>query len=187
MSSRVSKSRSNNKKANLKRKSNQRSLHDRRRSLEGSGNVNSKRRKMTNRGSNIQSGSENSMNAVRHSSDEQSNQHHPVSNRVSTNELLRKIENLSEMVNRRVAENERRMCRLEVTVNKIFIMVGDLSGHTGPIDEITNDKGFEVPELPIKTTKELALLKRKLKDKDFMDFMVSLFVCLLYRHLKKQK
>lgn len=63
---------------------------------------------------------------------------------------------------------------MEVTLNKTFVLVGDLSGNTGPInDEQLNVQGFDIPNLPIDNMKKLSLMKRKLRKKEFRDFLVS--------------
>lgn len=98
----------------------------------------------------------------------------------STTDLMNVVKKLTETVSkssRQLRDNDRRFQRMEVTVNKIFVLVGDLHGNAGPIhDELVNDKGFLIPELPIYSTNELALIKRKLKDKEFRSFLVSLFL-----------
>lgn len=98
----------------------------------------------------------------------------------SNADLMNVVQKLTDTIrknNQQLKENDRRLHRMELTVNKIFVLVGDLNGNTGPIlDELANDQGFEIPKLPIETTNELAVMKRKLKDKEFRDFFVSSFI-----------
>lgn len=76
--------------------------------------------------------------------------------------------------NQQLKEYDRRLHRMELTVNKIFVLVGDLNGNAALLHvEIENDHGFVLPNLPIESMNELAVMKRKLKDKAFRDFFVS--------------
>lgn len=87
--------------------------------------------------------------------------------------VVRKLDDTLSKNNQQLKEYDRRLHRMEITVNKILVLVGDLNGNAAPIHEIENEHGFEIPKLPIKTSSELAVMKRKLKDKEFRDFFVS--------------
>lgn len=98
---------------------------------------------------------------------------------VSVQNLTKIVQKMGEMIqqnNQQLKNNDRRLHRMEVTVNKIFILAGDLNGNGGALhDELLNDQGFEIPDLPITTTEELTIMKRKLRNKEFRSFFVSLF------------
>lgn len=106
----------------------------------------------------------------------------------SSRDLINVVQNLTETLDKSIQqfkEYDRRLHRMELTVNKIFVLVGDLNGNAAPIhDEIENGHGFEIPNLPIKSTNELAVMKRKLKNKEFRDFFVSFCITLLHQNSK---
>ncbi len=74
--------------------------------------------------------------------------------------------------NEKMTQNDRRWNRLEVTINKIFVTVGDMNGNI-PIPDEIDDPGFNIPDLPITSKTELSIVHRKLKDKEFRKFWVS--------------
>lgn len=91
----------------------------------------------------------------------------------------------------RQIEQERRMNRIEVSINKTFIMVGDMTNthnnmHVQPNGQLINRQmdiqsetdmvGFErfdVPKLPIVDVNELLALQKQLKNREFKRFLVS--------------
>lgn len=83
--------------------------------------------------------------------------------------------------NRRFIENDRRLTRMEVTVNKTFVMLGDLTnaintrmsfvGNYGNAltREVKLSRGFHMPRLPIERFKELTIINRDFKNKEFFN------------------
>lgn len=101
--------------------------------------------------------------------------------------LVKEVNELKKMVtkrDRRFVESERRLTRLEVTVNKTFIVLGDVSnaintrmllGSTLPT-EIKLPKGFHKPKLPLNTPKELYYINKDLSNQDFFKYLVGQFL-----------
>lgn len=97
--------------------------------------------------------------------------------------LVKDVKQLTEFVyknNKRFVENDRRSTRLEVTVNKMFIMLGDLSNGINvrmllgnSTREARPPKGYHAPRLPVKRLKDLTIINRDFKNKDFFNFMVN--------------
>lgn len=102
---------------------------------------------------------------------------------VSVQDLMKVVKKIGETIkqnNQLLKDNDRRLHRMEVTVNKVLVLVGDLNGNGAALqDELLNEQGFEIPDLPITTTQELTVMKRKLKNKEFRVFFVSFF-CFIY-------
>lgn len=95
--------------------------------------------------------------------------------------VAEKLTEVTNEINQRLKEFDRRLHRMEVTLNKTFVLVGDLNGHNGDLlDDIANDQGYELPELPIEKFSELTVMEEKLKDKDFRCFYVSCFDFILF-------
>lgn len=98
--------------------------------------------------------------------------------------LLKKVRVIESIVtknDRRLVENDRRLTRLEVTVNKTFLVLGDVSnaintraimGNTLP-SEVKPPKGFRAPQLPIKRLRDLVFVNDHLANKDFLNYLVS--------------
>jgi len=80
---------------------------------------------------------------------------------------------------RRFVENDRRLARIEMVVNKTFILVRDITNSNTSMelteDTIENPHGFETPKLPVESLRELAILQSKLKNKEFRKFLVKLY------------
>lgn len=89
-------------------------------------------------------------------------------------------------------EQERRMNRIEVTINKTLIKVGDLTNTNNPqvqpngFNNNQNDAEseaeldeFEVSKLPIRDVNELLELQKKLKNRRFRRFLVSRIITLV--------
>lgn len=84
------------------------------------------------------------------------------------NSLITSVNALTEVVkknNTQMAQTDRWLTRLEVTVNKIFLTLGDMNGHDLAHD--IDDLDFDCPDLPIASQTELFMINRKLKDKEF--------------------
>lgn len=107
---------------------------------------------------------------------------------VTVKELMKVVLETRETINQvnlQLKDNDRRLHRMEVTVNKVFLMVGDLNGNGALQNELIDDPGFEIPNLPIDTTKRLLAMKRKLKNKEFRTFFVSLFSSIFVNNVLK--
>lgn len=92
----------------------------------------------------------------------------------SVEQLIASVNELTEVVKRstdKLAQNDRRLNRLEVTINKIFIMVGDMNGNNRIQEE--NDPDIDFPELPIVSEDELYFVHRQLKDNEFRKLWVK--------------
>lgn len=89
----------------------------------------------------------------------------------------------------RQTEHERRLNRMEVTINKTFIMVGDLTNtnnlrvpHNGSSNRQIDMESeaeideFDVPKLPILKLNELDSLQKELKNRRFRRFLVNIAV-----------
>lgn len=87
---------------------------------------------------------------------------------------------------------DRRMTRIEVTVNKVFVMVGDLIKHANKSQPSRNErrlnspsfdrripKRFVEPEFPIYSVSKLAVFSKMIKKKEIYDFMVS-YTCNIF-------
>lgn len=86
---------------------------------------------------------------------------------------------------RSIVDIDRRMTRMEVTINKIFVMVGDVIKQTNKNLRLKNDssnnaaskaeipKNFAVPEFPLDRVNKLAIFNKMIKSKEIYDFMVS--------------
>ena len=90
------------------------------------------------------------------------------------------------MSNQRQIEHERRMSRIEVTLNKAFIMIGDVANRNNlqlqnsairegliDLDSEADMDEFDVPKMPIRDLSELSNLHEQLKEKRFRRFLVS--------------
>ncbi len=94
---------------------------------------------------------------------------------------VRDIKGIVTKNERRFVENDRRFTRLEVTVNKSFIVLGDVSnainGRMLMGNMLQRDdkppKGYHMPKLPVKRLKELIVLNKDLKNEMFSKFLVS--------------
>lgn len=92
---------------------------------------------------------------------------------------------------RRFVENDRRLTRLEVTANKTFIVLGDVSNAINARMSLGNmlsrddkpPKGYRKPNLPVKRLKDLIVLNKDFKNQDFFKFVVSFFRLHLIRLL----
>lgn len=106
---------------------------------------------------------------------------------------------LMEKCDQRQIEQDRRLNRLEVTMSKMFIMMGDLSNannsqvqhrdvqmmSTRQTDIESEDEidEFDTPKLPVRHLDELHTIHKDLKDKRYRNFLVSdcvLFSLLLF-------
>lgn len=99
--------------------------------------------------------------------------------------LLKKVSDIERTVtknDRRFVEYERRLTRLEVTVNKTFIVLGDVSnaintraliGNTSFFRDDKPPKGFQAPKLPIKRLRDLIFVNEHLENKDYFNYFVS--------------
>lgn len=94
---------------------------------------------------------------------------------------VREIKKIVTKNDRRFVESDRRLTRLEMTANKTFIVLGDLSnatnvrmlmGNTLPRED-KPPKGFHTPKLPIKRLKELFIVNKDLKNQAFFNFLAS--------------
>lgn len=93
-----------------------------------------------------------------------------LSSNSSATDLIATVKELTKAVqwnNDKLTQNDRRLHRLEVTINKIFITVGDMNGNNRVNDDDEFDHGFNFPELPIVRKTELLIVHKKLKDKEF--------------------
>lgn len=83
---------------------------------------------------------------------------------------------------------------MEVTLNKTFIRLGDVTqsnnntrntpDHVFGNDNLTNPRGqFKVLDFPIMSGRELIDLNKKLKNNEFMSFLVILTKNLIASHL----
>lgn len=98
--------------------------------------------------------------------------------------LVKEVRELKKIVtksDRRFVENDRRLTRLEVTANKTFIVLGDVSnainarmllGNTLPRED-KPPKGFYPPKLPIKRMKELFIIDKDLQNQNFFNYLVG--------------
>lgn len=94
---------------------------------------------------------------------------------------VREIKKIVTKNDRRFVESDRRLTRLEVTANKTFIVLGDLSnemnvrmllGNTLQREE-KPPKGFRTPKLPIKRINELCIVDKDLGNQGFFNYLVS--------------
>lgn len=96
--------------------------------------------------------------------------------------------------NRRFIENDRRLTRIEVTLNKTFVMLGDLTnaintrmslvGNSNSLcKEDKLPRGFHMPRLPIDRLKELTIINRDLKNEEFFNILVSYLLLVRYKHI----
>lgn len=110
---------------------------------------------------------------------------------------LKRLLKLMEKCDQRQIEQDRRLNRFEVTMNKMFIMMGDLTNannsqvqhrdvqmmSTREIDIESEDEidEFDAPKLPVRHLDELYTLHKDLKDKRYRNFLVSdcVLLCLL--------
>ncbi len=124
-----------------------------------------------------------------------SSRHHPTRSETtqSNNDtnllgtLLEEVRELKKIViknERRFVESDRRLTRLEVTVNKSFIVLGDLSNAINarmalaPLQrESKPPNGFRVPKLPVKRLRDLIAINKDFQNDDVFNFMVS---CSIY-------
>lgn len=93
---------------------------------------------------------------------------------------------LLEKCDQRQAEHELRLTRLEVTLNKTFIMVGDLTkgpqmqlegSKNRPVDVESEEEIYDYgdPKVPISSLNELRDLQKKLKTRRYKRFLVSYY------------
>lgn len=101
---------------------------------------------------------------------------------------MNKLANTVNKNNRRYIENDRRLTRMEVTVNKMFVMLGDLTNSINArmslvgnllTREVKLPRGFHMPRLPIKSLEELTIINRDFKDKEFFNILVSFLLHLI--------
>lgn len=94
------------------------------------------------------------------------------------------VKELSKVVkenNRLLLENDRRLTRLEVTTNKMFILIRDVAdGVNARVllgnamrGDIRPPKGFRMPKLPVKGVRELTIINREFKEDEYFNFMVN--------------
>lgn len=118
-----------------------------------------------------------------------------IENRHSRSNLKTLINQVNQLTNtfnkyqRRLIESDRRLARVEVTINKSFLLIGDLTnalntrmalGQLPRQVPIPLPRGYRKPRLPIKRLSELTMLKRDLKNQDFFSFLVS---CLMLKNI----
>lgn len=96
-------------------------------------------------------------------------------------EAVKQLTDTVNKQNRRLVEYDRRQTRMEVTVNKTFITLGDLAngvnlrmmlGSAVPND-LKLPKGFREPKLPIETIRQLMAINSDFKNNDYLHFCVS--------------
>lgn len=97
------------------------------------------------------------------------------------NELLTELKELTKTtkgLSSRLSAIDQRLDRLEVTANKTFVLVGDItSKDTHKPKELKMDdescENFDVPSFPIRNMSKLTIIHKKLKDNGFRDFLVA--------------
>lgn len=114
------------------------------------------------------------------------------------NNLIKKIETLENTIYKSNCQNDRRLTRMEVTINKTFIRLSDVCQSNNntrrtiePHDEVFGDdssrREFRVPDFPIMSGRELVDLTRKLKNLEFKSFLVIFKFSFSLCHLFKRK
>ncbi|XP_037033400.1 uncharacterized protein LOC119072317 [Bradysia coprophila] len=79
---------------------------------------------------------------------------------------------------------DRRITRMEVTINKIFVMVGDIVKHSNKEIRSRNEKrteptanripnGFKEPDLPLDDVKSIYLFNKMLKKKEIHSYLLE--------------
>lgn len=97
--------------------------------------------------------------------------------------LITKVNKLIDKNEHRHTEYDRRLSRMEVTVNKSFVLIGDIVSVLDTrisLGQFSRDvpipRGFKNPKLPIKHVEDLTILDRDLRNKEFFSFLVSLLL-----------
>lgn len=102
---------------------------------------------------------------------------------------LKELRTIAMLNNHRISVIDRRLARMEVSVNKVLITISDLKNginskntstcRTSTMAKTSEvPKGFKTPDFPMDSMPKLVTLNRNLRDGEFRVFLVRIIFCL---------